>query len=121
MKAGILFRRVSECEEVPRGYGLVYVDFLRRETIVAPVPLNLLFGLVRAGWLWLLHGYYTTGMAKRERMHSVLKADRVRAGILFRWGSCWIGAHWSPANRRLCINLVPCVTIWIVGAGGVVP
>ena len=45
----------------------------------------------------------------------------MKAGILFRWGSCWIGAHWSPANRRLCINLVPCVTIWIVGAGGVVP
>jgi len=45
----------------------------------------------------------------------------MKAGILFRWGSCWIGAHWSPINQRLCINLVPCVTIWIVGADGVVP
>lgn len=43
------------------------------------------------------------------------------AGILIRWGSCWIGWHWSPRNRRLCINLIPCVTIWLVGAGGVAP
>lgn len=33
-------------------------------------------------------------------------------GILFRLGSFWIGAHWSSENRRLCVNLVPCVTIW---------
>lgn len=45
----------------------------------------------------------------------------MRAGILFRWGSLWIGAHWSSANRRLCINLIPCVTIWIVAPGGVSP
>lgn len=45
----------------------------------------------------------------------------MKAGLLFRWGSLWIGAHWSPYNRRLCINLVPCVTFWITAPGGVVP
>jgi len=45
----------------------------------------------------------------------------VKAGILFRWGSCWIGAHWSPGNRRLCINLVPFVTFWITAPGGATP
>lgn len=45
----------------------------------------------------------------------------MKAGILFRWGSCWIGAHWSPGNRRLCINLIPFVTIWITAPGGVTP
>lgn len=45
----------------------------------------------------------------------------MKAGILFRWGSCWIGFHWSPGNRRLCINLVPFVTIWVVGRGGIAP
>jgi hypothetical protein len=45
----------------------------------------------------------------------------VKAGILFRWGSCWIGLHWSPANRRLCVNLIPFVTIWIIAPGGVTP
>lgn len=45
----------------------------------------------------------------------------MKAGLLFRWGSLWIGAHWSPAHRRWCINLVPCVTLWITLAGGHVP
>lgn len=41
-----------------------------------------------------------------------------RAGILYRMGSLWIGVHWSGANRRWCINLLPCVTVWIVLPGG---
>lgn len=45
----------------------------------------------------------------------------MKAGLLFRLGSFWIGLHWSPANRRLCINLIPCVTVWIVAPGGVLP
>lgn len=39
-------------------------------------------------------------------------------GILFRLGSFWVGAHWSAYNRRLCINLLPCVTVWFVLPGG---
>lgn len=50
-----------------------------------------------------------------------LQARRIGAGLLFRWGSLWIGLHWSPANRRICINLVPCVTVWIVLKGGIRP
>jgi hypothetical protein len=42
-------------------------------------------------------------------------------GVLVRWGSAWIGAHWSRENRRLCVNLVPFVTIWITPPGGRVP
>lgn len=42
----------------------------------------------------------------------------MKAGVLFRWGSVWIGAHWSPNNKRLCINVLPCVTVWIVFPGG---
>jgi len=45
----------------------------------------------------------------------------MKAGVRFRWGSAWIGAHWSPHNKRLCINVIPCVRIWIVGAGGIGP
>lgn len=45
----------------------------------------------------------------------------MKAGILFRLGSFWIGAHWSPFNKRLCINLVPCVTLWVAPPGGVTP
>ena len=44
-----------------------------------------------------------------------------RAGVVFRWSSFWVGAHYSRFNRRLCINLLPFVTIWFTRRGGVVP
>lgn len=31
--------------------------------------------------------------------------------IIFRFGSAWIGAHYSSYNKRWCINLVPFLTI----------
>lgn len=40
------------------------------------------------------------------------------AGIVFRPGSLWVGAHWSKYNRRLCLNLLPMVTIWFTLPGG---
>lgn len=33
-----------------------------------------------------------------------------RIGIMFRLRSFWIGVHISP--DRVCVNVVPCVTIW---------
>lgn len=45
----------------------------------------------------------------------------MKAGLLFRWSSLWVGAHYSPYNRRWCINLVPCLTLWITLKGGRVP
>lgn len=48
-------------------------------------------------------------------------AKTVRSGLLFRWESLWVGAHYSPYYRRWCINLIPCVTIWIALRGGMTP
>lgn len=45
----------------------------------------------------------------------------MRCGMLFRWGSAWVGAHFSPYNRRWCINVLPCVTVWIALPGGKSP
>jgi hypothetical protein len=45
----------------------------------------------------------------------------MRAGWLFNCGALWVGAHYSPANRRWCVNLVPCVTVWIALSGGKEP
>lgn len=45
----------------------------------------------------------------------------MKAGLLFNLRSLWIGAHYSSFNRRLCINLFPCVTLWVCGKGGKVP
>ena len=44
-----------------------------------------------------------------------------RLWFVVRPGSLWIGVHWSPGNRRLCINLVPCLTIALVFPGGIDP
>lgn len=44
-----------------------------------------------------------------------------RWGFLFRPGSLWVGVHWSAQNKRWCINVVPCVTLWIIREGGNVP
>jgi hypothetical protein len=29
-------------------------------------------------------------------------------GLIFNKGALWIGAHYSPFNRRWCINVLPC-------------
>lgn len=45
----------------------------------------------------------------------------MRYGLLISPCSFWIGAHWSRYHRRLCINLIPFLTIWIVWPGGDTP
>lgn len=45
----------------------------------------------------------------------------MKKGILFRPGSVWVGVHWSSENRRFCINIIPCVTIWVTLKGGNAP
>jgi hypothetical protein len=42
-------------------------------------------------------------------------------GVLFNPRAFWIGAHYSIYNRRLCINVLPLLTVLIVFKGGVVP
>lgn len=42
-------------------------------------------------------------------------------GILLRIESWRIGAHYSPINKRVCINLIPCCTVWIAAKSGIVP
>ena len=51
-----------------------------------------------------------------EEVSKILKIQYVRyfrVKLLVRKGSLWVGAHWSPYNQRLCINLLPCITIKI--------
>lgn len=45
----------------------------------------------------------------------------MKAGILFRWGSAWVGVHYAPKHKRVCINIIPFVTVWIIGKGGTAP
>lgn len=45
----------------------------------------------------------------------------MKFGTIFNPAAWWIGAHYSPFNRRWCINLLPCVTLWIALRGGKQP
>jgi len=67
-----------------------------------------------------MRALYPRTFAKIDR-ECMERQRRWHCGILFRWGSMWVGAHWAPHNKRLCINLVPFVTIWITAPGGVRP
>jgi hypothetical protein len=42
----------------------------------------------------------------------------MKAGFLFQLGGFWIGAHYSCKERRWCINLIPCCTLWVALKGG---
>jgi len=42
-------------------------------------------------------------------------------GMFFNCSALWIGAHYSPANQRWCINVLPCTTVWLTLPGGNVP
>lgn len=35
-------------------------------------------------------------------------------GIKFNKYAWWLGAHYSEYNKRLCITVLPCVTLFIV-------
>ena len=45
----------------------------------------------------------------------------MKYGLIFQKGAWWLGAHYSEDNKRLCINIVPCFTIWIAAKDGAVP
>jgi hypothetical protein len=45
----------------------------------------------------------------------------MKAGVLFRWASFWVGMHYSFACKRICVNLLPCITFWVILPGGLPP
>lgn len=49
------------------------------------------------------------------------RVKRLTCGVLFRLQSFWLGVHYSTYDRRICINLLPCVTLWVALPGGYVP
>lgn len=63
----------------------------------------------------------TSAIGRLKEKMNANKCMTMKWGILFRWQSWWIGAHWSPYNKRLCVNLIPLVTIWIVAKDGIAP
>jgi len=46
---------------------------------------------------------------------------KTTVGLKINFGAAWIGFHWSFYNRRICINIVPFVTVWVAFTGGRTP
>ena len=44
-----------------------------------------------------------------------------RVGLLWNSGAVWLGYHYSDHHKRLCVNLLPFLTIWYTRPGGVHP
>lgn len=44
-----------------------------------------------------------------------------RIGLLFNHRALWVGVHHSARDKRTCINLLPCLTLWYTRPGGVLP
>lgn len=36
----------------------------------------------------------------------------IKWGVIIRWKSFWIGCHYSDYNKRYCLNILPCITVW---------
>lgn len=60
---------------------------------------------------------YTQSLNKQKTN----KTETFKMGMMVRCGSCWIGGHWAPYNKRLCVNIIPFVTFWFVLPGGTLP
>ena len=49
------------------------------------------------------------------------EAPQWKCGWLRNKHGTWVGVHYSPHNKRWCINLIPCFTLWITKPGGNTP
>lgn len=50
-----------------------------------------------------------------------LKRLGIKFGLLFNPHALWIGAHYSAYNKRVCINVLPFVTVWVCAEDGKEP
>ena len=49
--------RLGEGFIVPRFYGVAWTDYMRRQAICLPIPLNVIAGYARGVWFWLKYDY----------------------------------------------------------------
>lgn len=64
------------------------------------------------------------GMGWRHALNIIIDAKRIdkpKLGVRFSLKSAWCGVHYSPFNKRVCINFVPFVTVYYVWKGGLLP
>lgn len=64
-----LVKRCKEMEIISPFYGVAWVDWLSRDTVCMPVPLNLIAALARGAWIYLRHGYRSVPVSPRDAYH----------------------------------------------------
>lgn len=69
-----ILRRLNFCDECPRWWGFCWDDQSRRDSVIAPMPLNLL--IAAAYWLWLAAG--TPGTIMNHISYMRLARERQR-------------------------------------------
>ena len=65
-------------------------------------------------------GKYKLGKVRQH--DKPIKAVGFRCfGVLFNPAALWVGVHYSHYHQRVCINLLPCLTVWVCGPRGELP
>ncbi|QOI69521.1 hypothetical protein XaavBphi31_24 [Xanthomonas phage Xaa_vB_phi31] len=64
---------------------------------------------------------WSESLRRIQSLVTIKRTPKTTVKLLFSRRSLWVGLHYSEVNRRLCINLLPGVTICITKAGGVEP
>jgi hypothetical protein len=64
-----LIKTAREGECLPPWYGVVYIEWYRQERVCLPVPLNLIARIVRAAWLFIMHGNEEVRLNPRDAYH----------------------------------------------------
>lgn len=73
-------------------------------------------------WDYMLRLKNTQARLEFENLTYGLHAvDTTTVGVKFSFAHAWVGAHWCKFNKRICITLIPFVTIWIAFKGGFRP
>lgn len=62
------------------------------------------------------YAYLLKEEARKDQQ--LLIVSKFTWGFKFNTNALWIGLHYSEYNKRLCVNYLPCCTLWFVWPGG---
>lgn len=60
-------------------------------------------------------------LRRAKNYYYAKRTNCTEVGLLVNPTSWWVGVQYSKHNKRWCINVIPCVTLCITLAGGIVP
>lgn len=56
-----------------------------------------------------------------KRLIRIRTAGGRAGGVLLNRRALWVGLHYSPYNRRYCLQVLPGITFWYIKKGGNLP